>query len=397
VHDSRRRDHEIGQPPRHWEINVAEVVSIPDRRSLTRLLPVLRLVAAIRQAFDLRKLMIAALGLALLQPGWVLLDRLVPTGADTTPDLFASSDNANSLSEAGFWSPGTLAGLHARLSEPFRLLATPLLVVVDPGSGRARMLHALLGVIWLVIVWGISGGAICRIAIVQVAALRQMTVIDALRFAMANAGPLIGAPLCPLIGIAFCGAIGAAFGLVYRLPAIGPALAGIGLVVPLAAGLVMTLLLAGLMAGWPLLHAATAGGAEDALDALSRIFGYLNQRLGSFVVLVALAWLGGMMGLALVDVFTVGVIRLTHWSVGLTAPAGLTEALFNAPSKSSAGIAGATHVFWLGLVRLIAHGWIYSFYWTTAANLYLWLRHDIDGSPWTEIDRPVSDAGTART
>ena len=48
-------------------------------------------------------------------------------------------------------------------------------------------------------------------------------------------------------------------------------------------GLVMTLLVAGLVAGWPLLHAAMAGGAEDALDALSRTFGYLNQRLGPFI------------------------------------------------------------------------------------------------------------------
>ena len=51
-----------------------EEVSIPDRRSLTRFFPALRLVGAIRLAFDLRKLIIAAIGLALLQPGWSLLD-----------------------------------------------------------------------------------------------------------------------------------------------------------------------------------------------------------------------------------------------------------------------------------------------------------------------------------
>ena len=77
----------------------------------------------------------------------------------------------------------------------------------------------------------------------------------------------------------------------------------------------MTLLIAALAAGWPLLQAATAGGAEDALDALSRIFGYLNQRLGSYVALVALAWLGGLLGLALIDLLTSGVIRLTYWSL----------------------------------------------------------------------------------
>ena len=61
-----------------------------------------------------------------------------------------------------------------------------------------------------------------------------------------------------MLGLAFCAAVMAAFGLLYRLPVVGPALAGILLIFPLALGLVMTLLVAGLVAGWPLLHAAVA-------------------------------------------------------------------------------------------------------------------------------------------
>ena len=368
-------------------------VSIPDRRSLTRLFPALRLVGAIRQAFDLRKLIVAALGLALLQPGWTLLDRLIPAAADTTPDLFAPSISVKSVSEPDFWSWETVSGLHFRLSEPVRLLTAPLLAVVEPGAGWGRMMHALLSLIWLIAVWGICGGAISRIAIVQAATTRQTSSVDALRFALANAGPLIMAPLCPLFGIVFCALIGATFGLFYRIPGVGPALAGIGLIFPLAAGLVMTLFLAGLAAGWPLLQAATAGGAEDALDALSRIYGYLNQRLGSYGALVAVAWLGGMLGLALVDLLTSSVIHLTHWSVALTAPIALTESFFGSPATSSSAIAGASHAFWLGLVRLIAHGWVFSFFWTAAAYLYLWLRQDVDGTPWTVIDPPISEPG----
>ena len=53
-------------------------VPIPGRRSWNRFLPALRLIGAIRRSFDVRKLAIAALGLALLQSGWLLLDRLVP-------------------------------------------------------------------------------------------------------------------------------------------------------------------------------------------------------------------------------------------------------------------------------------------------------------------------------
>lgn len=166
-------------------------------------------------------------------------------------------------------------------------------------------------------------------------------------------------------------------------------MAGALLIVPLTAGLVMTLFMAGLVIGWPLLHAAIAGGAEDSLDALSRTFGYVNQRLGSIAALVGLAWLEGMLGLVVVDLLILGVIRLTHWSLALTGPALVTDAFFGSPEIPSGAIAGATHGFWLGLLRLFAHAWVYSFFWTVAAYLYLWLRQDVDGQPMTEIEAPA--------
>ncbi len=101
------------------------------------------------------------------------------------------------------------------------------------------------------------------------------------------------APLCPLIGLAFCAIIVAAFGLLYRLPVVGFTIAGVLLFIPLTLGVLMTLLVAGLVAGWPLMVAAVAAGAEDALDAWSRTFGYLNQRIGSFVAPAGTRLVGG--------------------------------------------------------------------------------------------------------
>ena len=80
------------------------------------------------------------------------------------------------------------------------------------------------------------------------------------------------------------------------------------------------------------------------------------------------------------------MIRLTHWSLDLTGPAAVTAVFFGSPAISSGAIAGATHGFWLGLVRLLAHAWVFSFFWTVAAYLYLWLRQDVDGQPMTEIE-----------
>ena len=39
-------------------------------------------------------------------------------------------------------------------------------------------------------------------------------------------------------------------------------------------------------------------------------------------------------------------------------------------------------------MNLVAHGWAYSFFWTAAALIYLWLRHEVDGTPWEDLDPP---------
>jgi hypothetical protein len=359
----------------------------PDRRSSYRLFLWLRLVATIRLAFDPRKLALAAVGVVFLSLGWSLLNLTLPASAAVTPVPYPFVPSA-----AGRWErltglPDVVAARLIRVSEPVRLLTTPLGALLDPAAGWGTMVHALLGLIWLMVVWGICGGAIARLAVVQLSTARQPRLGESLSFALRSAGPLIIAPLCPLGGLAGCALVGVAFGLLYRLPGVGPLLAGAALVIPMAAGLVMTLLVAGLVAGWPLLHAALAAGADHALDAISRTFSYLNQRLGLYVLGLAMAGLFAVVGLFVVDLLAEGVIHLTHWSLSLSAPGELTAALFT-ESELSSGPATATHRFWLGGVRLLTRGWTYSFFWTAAGWLYLALRHEVDGTPWTEIDRP---------
>ena len=84
-------------------------------------------------------------------------------------------------------------------------------------------------------------------------------------------------------GVGSAALVCAGVGLLYWLPAgIGTVLGGVLLFIPLILGLVMAILLVGLLAGWPLMHASVAAEADDTLDALSRSFSYLNQRLGKF-------------------------------------------------------------------------------------------------------------------
>jgi hypothetical protein len=350
----------------------------------------IRLLRAIRLAFDLKKLVLAALGLIVLQAGWELLDRLFPGSSAVTPDVFDVARN-----------PGTVAGVILdsivwelipsaawRVTEPARMLASPLSSLFSLGKGAWWFLHALLASVWAIVVWGIVGGAISRMALVQVSQMHWLGPLGAVRFALKFAAPLIATPLCPLLGVGLCAFVCAGFGLVYRLPAgIGGVLGGILLFVPLALGLVMAIMLIGLLAGWPLMHASVAAEAEDTLDALSRSFSYLNQRLGKFIGFAAVAWLAAIPGLLVVDVLAVSVVHLATWCLSLSAPAASLAGL-NYPIPSGAAVpqsATAFQGFWRGFVVLLDQSWVYVYFWSAASIIYLLLRHDVDGTSWGDV------------
>jgi hypothetical protein len=368
-----------------------------DRISALRQFPGLRLLSAIRLAFDLRKVIVAALGLVLLEAGWSILDWLLPASADLTPELFWRSEIGGARPQEFVWSKSASSFLAGRLLEPFWLLISPLRALVDPRSGWGSMMHGLLGLLWLVVVWGICGGVIARMALVQIAKQQKLASAEAFRFGVRYAAPLSLSPLCPLMGILFCALLVAPFGALYRVPVIGPSLGGILLFIPLLLGLVMMMLALGLVAGWPLLHVAVAAGADDALDALSRTFSYLSQRLGALCMLLAPIAIQGIAGLLLVELLAAGVIQLTAWSLGLTAPAEFIDRVFLEGRPAGATAAWTLHAFWLAVVRLLARGWVYSFTWSAASLLYLWLRNDVDSMPWTEIDLPAAPPSVTTT
>ena len=91
------------------------------------------------------------------------------------------------------------------------------------------------------------------------------------------------------------------------------------------------------------------------------------------------------------DLLASGVIHLAAWGLNLSAPASklglLDDSLAGASFVSRASAALPT--FWRGVIGLIARGWIYAYFWTTAAFLYLLLRQDVDGTPPTAVN-PVT-------
>ncbi len=358
----------------------------PPETPPTRPWPFLRILAAVRMAFDVRKLALATLGLILLWLGWSTLDRLFPDSADVTPQI-GPTPSLGRVVLSDDWRDLILG----RLGEPFRDFAQPMSTFFHPSSGWLTMAHALLAIAWLVVVWGPISLAIARLAAIQVAQSRIGKIGEAVRFARDASPSMIFATIYPMAGIALLTLPGLAIGWLYRVPG-GDLIAGILLFLPLLCGLVMALFAASVLTGWGIFPAAIATGADNALDAFSRTYSYLNQRLVMLVVGLAIAAAAGVVGLLVVDLLTAAVFRFSAWSLALDGPSHRIVDLFAIEQNQAESLATGAHRFWLEAVRLVAHAWVYSYFWTAATMVYLGLRQLNDGTPFEVIDPPGPDA-----
>ena len=106
------------------------------------------------------------------------------------------------------------------------------------------LVHARLALFWVLAVWGLAGGAICRIAVVGVSGKPKPGPLAAFRFAIGYGWSLLATPLWPLFVLGLCTTLCAGFGLLFRLPGLlGRAVGGSLFFVPLMLAFLMVILL----------------------------------------------------------------------------------------------------------------------------------------------------------
>lgn len=339
-------------------------------------------------ALDGKKLILAAVGLILLQWGWLGLDRVLPTSPEPTtrvvrelPDLHQAraDDLVGLISEAA-----------RTVARPATTLARPFVVAGRLDARPQAVLHAVLAGLWGLLVWSLIGAAIARSALMQVTSPvgEGIGLKTALGFALKRVGALLSAPVAPLVGLGLFALLGAGIGTLYRAGAVGSIVAGCLWLPLLLTALGASIALVGLILGWPLMVVTVAAEAEDGFDALSRSFGYLQQLPLRFVWYVAISWGLGTLGVLLVAVFSQLTVHLATWSTALGAPDELLFSLVRAPrSAGPVSVAARVHTFAIWLVHLLAYSWVYAYFWTAASLIYLRLRTDVDGCEWDDIDR----------
>jgi hypothetical protein len=238
-------------------------------------------------------------------------------------------------------------------------------------------------------VWALFGGAVTRVAALQLTREQPLGLRPALDHARSKFGAYFLAPLMPLVGVLIVGFLPWLLGLLMRLDA-GVLIAGILWPLVIVAGLLITILLLGLLFGWPLMWPTIAAEGTDSFDALSRSYHYVYQRPLRVVLYAFVASLLGLVGVVLVNFFAASVIEFslwpTRWGMGEARSAEVLQAL-TAPANSGGMLAGGAGLiaFWLGLVNAVAVAFQFAFFWVSATAIYLLLRRDIDGTDLDEI------------
>ena len=163
----------------------------------------------------------------------------------------------------------------------------------------------------------------------------------------------------------------------------------------LISGLVITLLLIGLIFGWPLMWPAISTEGSDSFDALNRSYAYVYQRPLHYLFYVVVASILGLLSWLFVENFTAAVVWMTYWAASWGTGASRINELMSMRTPTGEELTGMAYAggwvihFWTGLAKLFAVGFGFSFFWNANAAIYLLLRRNVDA---TEMDEVHLDA-----
>ncbi|MCI0492442.1 MAG: hypothetical protein L0Z07_05865 [Planctomycetes bacterium] len=399
------------------------------------LFPWLVLARSIRIALSVRVLVLGAIGIIALTMGWRVIGIVFPVNEDpviqawrplanrwvwdNSPE-FAIAMSARSASEIFLSASEGLAEapvtLWVHLTRPF----------VDMFRGDLTplgFLHLLLCCIWELLVWGLIGGAITRIAALKFARDEALGFTESLRQAAAKLWSYCAAPLIALAGAAVFAVQLMLLGLLMHVDLLAM-LVALAWPFVLLLGLLMAILLIGALVGWPLMWATVSVEGTDAFDALSRSYAYVYQRPLRLLWYVFFAALLAALSMFVVKAFAASAIALGDWSISwgldretmaeVVVPPGAVRDLPQLPPPAEATIPPATAdavagdkelaetaakraprllekvarraiFFWKSLLAALAAGYQAGFLWVSAVGVYLLLRRDIDGAEMDEV------------
>ena len=401
----------------------------------SELFPWLMLVRSIRIALMARVIVLGASGLIVTALGWWLIgqafsgsedpviERWRGTGSpwfwEHSPEFWVAT-SARSAAEV-FYS--AWEGLLEAPLSVWLYFTRPFIDLFRADLTPTGFLFLLLCGVWELLVWGVLGGAITRIAALRFTRDEAPGPVGAVLQAARKLPSYSLPPLVALAGAAVFAIQLALVGLLMRLDVLA-IVAAIFWPFVLLLGLLMAILLLGALVGWPLMWSTVSVEGTDAFDALSRSYAYTYHRPLRLLLYVLFAALLAIVSMFVVKLFATAAIGLGDWSVdwGLdrptmravvrpgvspldvreVAPPAVTvtprddegtritiepSPVVDETPETNALLTGARRTirFWKSLVAALAAGYQAGFLWVSAVGVYLLMRRDIDGVQLNEV------------
>jgi hypothetical protein len=393
---------------------------MPDLQRIVRevswhdLFPWLLLLRTCRLAAEFRRLLLAGLGILLTAGGWWVIEGSLLADTARVPASPPASAPAADIYPA---SPHS-AILYVPWRETVRAFTAnwqwatrPVRTLFGRNFTFSSFLAAGLAGAWALAVWGILGGAICRLSAVQLGLDEQVTVASAVKFTLRKWSAYLAAPLMPLGMVVLLTLPLAAAGFVLRLD-LGLLVAGLFWPLAIVSGVLIMLLVAGLALGLPLMWATISTDGTDSFDAVSRGYTYVGQRPLNYLFYLLVSVAIGVLGWMIINTLAGATIYLTGWGVSwgsgearwrqieatrgwlsatdaarfpLAAPPVLPPPGSSRPMEGIAGAGARLIAFWTDCVRLLAVAYAYSFFWTAYTGIFLLLRRDADAMELDEV------------
>ncbi len=332
------------------------------------------------------------------QSAWQVIDHTVPNKPFAGREQGAESveQGAGSLEQGAIptvpnqaFASGLKIHFFGPMIRTWAMLSQPVWQILSPTSGAmtvSDVLSLVLSAVWSLAVWAYLGAAISRVAAVQLATGEQVGWGAALRWARTKWLAYFSAPALPMLAVALVVLPILVLGFLMKSDFFA-FLAALIWPLVLAGGFVMTVLLAGVLLGWPLMWATISVEGTDSFDALNRTYSYVFQRPLRYLFYVIVAAAVGWLGWIVVETLAASVIWLAFWAASWGAGAPRMEELAVGPGASSSIIA-----FWAGCVKLLAIGYTFSYFGVASTAIYYLLRRDVDAR---ETDEVFLDADTS--
>ncbi|MCH7798962.1 MAG: hypothetical protein IID28_11040 [Planctomycetes bacterium] len=252
------------------------------------------------------------------------------------------------------------------------------------------------GLFFLVLI-AIGGGALSRMAAVDMAFGEKIRLQEAIDFALRSWRRLVGSLVLPLLIAGVLSAmllVGGFFLMLPWLDVLGGLLYGVALLL----GFGVVFLLAGYAAGFSLLVPAVACENCDAADAQQRAYAYALSHPLHLLGYGIVAMVGLSVGFVLASLFAVAVLNLTGALVdAATANAAVDVtygfALFDLAPRRAAAIPLQLHsewsaglvMFWQTVVVSLVAAYVFSNYFSASTTVYMLMRRVCDGQELDEI------------